>query len=198
MLGNIEGRRIYWVRAIFASPLILNYRINTNNPLYLRIVLFVCACYPLILPFHFFDPMKGHIGYSFLCFYLINKKVIYDEWSIFFNTFYFGFIILPISLFVSVFKFKKTCFFIFHIIFVYLSFAAACFINFRYAGESVKFWMLFLHPCFIVIPIILNVLMYISLYKYNKAAKQKENIFDNDNNTIISKESDIISKDSDE
>ena len=195
MLGNIEGKKIYWVISIFASPFILNNRINTNNPLYLRIVLFICTCYPLILPFQFFEPMKGHVGYSFLCFYLINKKLIYDEWSIFFNAFYFWFIIFPFSLFVSGFKFKKTCFFIFHFIFLYLFFGVAIFINFRFSGESVKFWLLFLHPCFIIIPIILNVLMYISLYKYIKTLRQNEIIFDNDSNTIMSKESDVVIQD---
>ena len=195
MLGNVEGKKIYWVISIFASPFILNNRINTYNPFYLRIVLFICTCYPLILPFQFFEPIKGHVGYSFLCFYLINKKLIYDEFSIFFNAFYFWFIIFPFSLFVSGFKFKKTCFFIFHFIFLYLFFGVAIFINFRFSGYSVKFWLLFLHPCFIIIPIILNVLMYISLYKYIKTLRQNEIIFDNDSNTIMSEESDVVIQD---
>ena len=99
------------------------------------------------------------------------------------------------ALIISGFKFKKSCFYVFHFIFLYLFFGAACAINFRFAGESVKFWLLFLHPCFIIIPIILNVLMYISLYKYIKTLRQNEIIFDNDSNTIMSKESDVVIQD---
>jgi len=196
IIGNTKGKWFYWIISILLSPFILNYRICTNAPLYFRIILFTCICYPLVLPFHFFEPMKGHIGYSFFCFYLINKTVLYDEWSLFFNAFYFWLIISPITLVVSGFKFKKSCFYIFHFAFLYLCFGGACFINYRFAGESVKFGLLFCHPCFVVIPIILNILMYINLYRYNKSFKKDEIIFDNEN-TNININSDIINKDND-
>ena len=194
ILGNKEGKWFYWIISILLNPFILNYRININNPLYFRIILFICFCYPLILPFHFFEPMKGYIGYSFFCFYLINKTVLYDEWSLFFTTFYFVLIILPVTLVVSSFKFRKSCFFIFHFVFLYLFFGVACFINYRFVGESVKFELLFCHPCLVIIPVILNVLMYVSLYRYNKLTKTDENIFDNEN-VNININSDIISRD---
>ena len=181
ILGNIEGKWYYWIICIFLSPFILNNRINDNAPIYFRIILFFCLIYPLALPFHFFEPIKGKTGYSFLCFYLIKNKVLYDEWSIFFNAFYFLFVISPMALIVSGFKFKKSCFYVFHFIFLYLFFGAACAINFRFAGESVKFWLLFLHPCFIIIPIILNVFMYISLCKYNKIVQKNEEEKNNEN-----------------
>ena len=194
ILDNKEGKWFYWIISILLNPFILNYRINTNNPLYFRIILFICFCYPLILPFHFFEPMKGYIGYSFFCFYLINKTVLYDEWSLFFTTFFFVLIILPVTLVVSSFKFRKSCFFIFHFVFLYLFFGVACFINYRFVGESVKFELLFCHPCLVIIPVILNILMYVSLYRYNKLMKTEENIFDNEN-VNININSDIISRD---
>ena len=182
ILENIEGKCYYWIICIFLNPLILNNRICENAPIYFRIILFFFLIYPLILPFHFFEPINGNIGYSFLCFFLIKKKSLYDEWSIFFNAFYFLFIFSPVALVVSGFKFKGSCFDIFHFIFLYICFAGACIINFRFAGESVKIWLLFFHPCFFIIPIILYVMMYISLCKYNKLKqKKKENI---ENSTI--------------
>ena len=190
ILGNTEGKWYYWIICIFLSPFILNNRVNENAPVYFRIILLFCLIYPLILPFHFFEPINGKTGYGFLCFYLIKSKVLYDEWSIFFDAFYFLFIISPMSLIVSGFKFKKSCFYVFHFIFLYLSFGAALAINFRFAGESVKFWLLFLHPCFIIIPIILNVFMYISLCKYNKLVHKTDEIkhYDNTNINIISEQ----------
>ena len=168
ILGNNKGKCYYYFLCGCLCPFILNYRISTNTPIYFRIILFFFFCYPLFLPFHFFEPIKGYIGYTFFCFYVIREKVIYDEWSIFFNAFYFWLVISPVALLVSGFKFKRTCFYKFHFIFLYICFAVVCIINFRRAGESVKFWLLFFHPCYVIIPIILNIFMYISIYKYNK------------------------------
>ena len=186
LFGKIPGKWNYYIICIFLSPLILNYRICSSIPLYFRIILFFFVIYPLVLPFHFIESIKGNIGYSFLCFYFINNKILYDEWSIFFIAFYFWLIISPISITVSGFKFKQSCFYIFHFILLYLFFIAICFVNFRFAGETVKFLLLFFHPCFVVIPIILNILIYIILCKYNKTKQQNEigNIFDKEDNIV--------------
>ena len=50
-----------------------------------------------------------------------------------------------------------------------------------------KLWLLFFHPCFVIIPIILNFLMYIILNRYNNINKPniKETINDNNNNITI-------------
>ena len=202
ILGKIEGKWYYWIICICLCPLILNYRICTNSPLYFRIILFICFCYPLVLPFHFFAPIKDHVGYSFLCFYLVNKKVLYDEWSMFFTTFYMGLIISPMTIIVSGFKFKQICFYIFHFVFLYLCFGGACYINYRFAGESIRFFQLFIHPCFVIIPIILNVLMYLSLYRYNKNKSLQKNenqkMCENDDDNDGSINKDIIMADNDE
>ena len=186
LFGKIPGKCNYYIICIFLSPLILNYRICSSIPLYFRIILFFFMIYPLVLPFHFIESIKGNIGYSFLCFYFINNKILYEVWSIFFIAFYFWLIISPISITVSGFKFKQSCFYIFHFILLYLFFITICFVNFRFAGETVKFLLLFFHPCFVVIPIILNILIYIILCKYNKTQQQNEigNIFDKEDNIV--------------
>ena len=103
----------------------------------------------------------------------------------FFTTFYLGLIISPMTIIVSGFKFNHIFIYIFHFIFLYACFGGACHINYRFAGESINFFQLFIHPSFVIIPIILNVLMYFSLYRYNKnhSLEKNENqkMFDNDN-----------------
>ena len=194
ILGKLEGKCYYWIICIFLCPFILNYRICTNAPIYFRIILFFFLCYPLALPLQFFEPIKGHVGYTFLCFYFINKKVLYDEWSIFFNAFYFWLVISPIAIIVSGFKFKQFCFYKCHFVMVYLFFVGVCAFNFRFSGESVKLWLLFFHPCFVIIPIILNVFMYIILNRYNNINKPeiKETIDDNKNDFTINNDNTLV------
>ena len=193
ILGTIEGKCYYWIICIFLCPFVLNYRICTNAPVYFRIILFFFLCYPLALPLQFFKPIKGHVGYTFLCFYLIKKKVLYDEWSIFFNAFYFWLVISPIVIIVAGFKFKQFCFYKCHFVIVYFFFVGVCAFNFRFSGESVKLWLLFFHPCFVIIPIILNVFMYIILNRYNKLNKAeiKEKNDDNNNDITINNDNSL-------
>ena len=185
IINDLNEKCYYYFICVLLCPFILNYRICTNSPIYFRIILFFFLIYPLILPFHFFEAIKGYVGYSFFCFYLIKDKIIYEEWAIFFNAFYFWFILSPISITVSGFKFKQSCFYKFHFILLYLFFAGICIINFRFAGESVKLLLLFFHPCFVIIPIILNIFMYIILCKYHKTYQANENIKNNENNNNI-------------
>ena len=137
--GLIKNK-CYWLQVIFLSPLILNYRINNNIPLYFRIILLFCLIYPLILPFHFFEPIDGNIGYSFFCLIYIKKHYIFEEWSIFFNMFYNWGVIYPCAIVVSGFKFKGSWVYIFNFIFLYIAFICICAINFRWAGESVNIY----------------------------------------------------------
>ena len=106
-------------------------------------------------------------------------------------------IISPITLVVSVFRFRKSCFYIFQFIYLYLLFIIACVINFRFAGESVNLTLLFFHPCFVIVPIILNVLLYISLKRYNKLHQENEYEFNMDINSINNERNSILSKNSD-
>ena len=173
--GLSEGK-CYWFQVIFISPLILNYRINTNTPLYFRIFLLFFLIYSLILPFHFFEPIEGYTGYTFFCYIFIKGNVIFEEWSIFFNNFYYWGVISPIAIVASSFRFKGSWVYKFNFIFLYFVFACICAINFRWAGESVKFIFLFLHPCYVIIPIILNALLYISLCGYNNRNKKEKDV----------------------
>ena len=42
---GLNNKKCYWIQVIFLSPLLLNYRINTNTPLYFRIILFFFFIY---------------------------------------------------------------------------------------------------------------------------------------------------------
>ena len=147
---------------------ILNYRIGKNSPLWFRIILFFVLIYSLVLPFHFFEPIEGKIGYTFFCFIYIDDKVIYEEWSIIFNLFYYWGIIAPIAIYVSSFQFKASCVFIINFIYLYLGLIGLFAVDYRWAGESVKFILLFFHPCYVIIPIILHILAHLIFRKYKK------------------------------
>ena len=170
---GLNNEKCYWIQTICLSPLILNYRINVNTPLYFRIILFFFFIYSLIFPIHFFEPIEGYVGFSFMCYIYIKKKIIFEQWSIFFNIFYYWGVISPCALVVSGFRFKDSWVYIFNFIFLYLAFLCICTINIRWAGESLKTYLLFFHPCYVIIPIILNILIYMVLYRYSKSNKSK-------------------------
>ena len=185
---GLNKGKCYWFQVIFISPLILNYRINTNTPLYFRIFLIFFLFYSLILPFHFFEPIEGYTGYTFFCYIFINRHIIFEEWSIFFNNLYYWGIISPIAIVASSFRFKGSWVYIFNFIFLYFAFACICAINIRWAGESVKLVFLFFHPCYTIIPIILNILLYTSLCRYNNKNKNENDILSqSQTNKIIMK-----------
>ena len=179
---GLNEEKCYWIQVIFLSPLILNYRININVHIIFRFILLFLLFYTIILPFHFFEPIEGHIGYSFLCYIYINDNVLFEEWAIFFNLFYYWGVISPSAIVLSSFRFHHSCVFYFNLIFLYITFIGICIVNFRWAGESVKTGLLFIHPCFIIIPIILNILIYISLFKYKELNQNNHN---NENQSII-------------
>lgn len=171
---GLNNKKCYWIQVICLSPLILNYRININAPLYFRIILFFFFFYSLIFPIHFFEPIEGYVGFSFLCYIYIKNKIIFEQWSIYFNMFYYWGVISPCALVVSSFRFKDSWVYIFNFIFLYFAFLCICAINFRWAGESIKVYLLFVHPCYVIIPIILNILIYILLCRNSKLKKSKE------------------------
>ena len=170
---GITTKKCYWVQVCLLSPLILNYRINNNAPLYFRIILLLLLVYSLFLPFHFFDPIENHTGFTFFCYIYINRNIIFEEWSIFFNIFYYWGVITPCALVVSGLRFRGSWVYTFNFIFLYFAFICICIINYRWAGESMKILLLFIHPCYVIIPIILNILLYIVLCRYNNINSMK-------------------------
>ena len=189
---GLNNKKCYWIQVILLSPLILNYRINVNAPLYFRLILFFFLIYSLVFPLHFFEPIQGYVGYTFFCYIYIKSKVIFEEWSIFFNMFYYWGVISPCALVVSGFRFRNSWVYKFNFIFLYFAFICICLINVRWAGESVKILLLFFHPCYVIIPIILNILMYIALCNYSKLNEKleinndsKDNITTDNNNASI-------------
>ena len=171
ILGLSQNNK-YWLYVIFLSPLIINYRINTNIPLYCRIILFFFLLYAFFCPFHFFEPIDGYVGFTFFCFIYIKDNIYFDEWSGFFIIFFCAGILYPSALVISSFKFQSSKVFYFNFIFLYITFIGICIVNVRYAGESLRVISLIFHPNFVIIPILLNVLIYYSLCKiYNENKK---------------------------
>ena len=162
---GLNKKNNYWLHVIILSPLILNYRINTNIPLYFRIILFFFLIYAFVCPFHCFEPIDGYVGFSFFCFIYIKDNIYFDEWSCNFIIFFCAGILYPSALVISSYKFQSSKVFYFNFIFLYIAFIGICIVNFRYAGESLRIISLFFHPNFVIIPIILNILIYYSLYK---------------------------------
>ena len=62
----------------------------------------------------------------------------------------------------------------FNFIFLYIAFICICAINFRWAGESVRLLLLLFNTCYIIIPIILNILIYITYFRYSNLNKRQE------------------------
>ena len=171
ILGLIKKNN-YWFYVIILSPLILNYRINTNIPLYFRIILFFFLIYALVCPFHYVEPIDGYVGFTFFCFIFIKDNIYFDEWSGYFIIFFCAGILYPSALVISSFKFQSSKVFYFNFIFLYIAFIGICIVNFRFAGESLRIILLIFHQNFIIIPIVLNILIYYTLCKkYNENKK---------------------------
>ena len=162
---GLNKKNNYWFHVIILSPLILNYRINANIPLYFRIILFFFLIYALLCPFHFFEPIDGYVGFSFFCFLFIKDNVYFDEWSGYFIIFFCAGILYPSALVISSYKFQSSKVFYFNFIFLYITFIGICIVNFRFAGESLRIILLIFHPNFVIIPIVLNILIYYTLCK---------------------------------
>ena len=86
------------------------------------------------------------------------------------------------ALVLSSFRFKGSWVYIFNFIFLYFAFLCICAINFRWCGESLKILLLFFHPCYAIIPIILNILIYLSLCRYNNNNNNTLNYSNNNTN----------------
>ena len=64
---NIKlNKIIIYIDLIFLSPFFLRLRLQTKKQIkiVLRIAIFIAFIYPLILPVHFMQSIKGKIGYN--------------------------------------------------------------------------------------------------------------------------------------
>ena len=155
----------YWISVIFFGPFVIRKRI-LNIPKPLRYTFFGLLLYPLLLPNHFFKPIHGMNGYSFLCFINIGGYIFYDEWAVHMSYFYVLVVLFPHVIFASSAPFKnKTWVYKFNQIMMYSLLFGICFVNYRWVGEAVVWPLLFVNPTFVVIPAIMQILLYLFIYK---------------------------------
>lgn len=167
-----ESTENSWLSAIFAGPIIIRTRI-AEFPKKIRIFMFLILLYPLIMPHHFFKPIHGTYGYSFLCFVVIGNNILYDEWALHFTYFYLLLFIMPTTMVLSSFKYMhKSWVFNFSMTLAILLLIGSQVVNYRWIGESVVIPLLFLNPSFVIVPLS----MYTFLY-YNIWYKQRKGFF---------------------
>ena len=149
-----------WKKIILLSPFILRKRfLMAKYPL--RYTIFFFLLYPLVLPNHFFKPIHGMYGYSFLCFVNIGGHIMYDEWAVHMTYFYILVILLPIIVHVSGLEYKnRSVVYIMNKTLMIMLLFGICIVNYRWVGEAVVWPLLFLNPTFVVIPAILQVVLY--------------------------------------
>lgn len=154
-----------WLICIFLSPSILHDRIS-KLPNSIRYLLFGLLFYPLILPNHFFKPIYGMHGYSFLCFIVIDQTIYYDEWALHMTLFYFLGVMIPATILASSYQLflANSLVFYFNVFFSAFGLFAINVVNYRWAGESVTVQNLFISPTFVIIPIILYITLYLKLF----------------------------------
>ena len=163
-----KSSKSHWLIVIFLSPFVLRKRM-LNSPKLLRYFLFGVLFYPLILPNHFFSPINGMHGYSFLCFINIGGKILYDEWALFMTYFFYLVIMIPSTLFVSGISYQNhSCIYSFNQILMYILLFGICVVNFRWVGESVAWPLLCVNPTFVVIPLAIQIMIVLLVYRKKK------------------------------
>ena len=156
-----KSNQSQWVKLIFLSPFILRKRfLMAKSPL--RYTIFFFLLYPLALPNHFFKPIHGMYGYSFLCFIYIGGYIMYDEWAVHMTYFYILVIMIPIIIHVTGLEYKnRSLVYLMNKTLMIMLLFGICIVNYRWVGEAVVWPLLFLNPTFVVIPAILQVMLYL-------------------------------------
>ena len=89
----------YWVLAVFAGFLGVRGRI-ANHPMWLRLLLFFVAIYPLVFPLAFLET-EGVVGILWLYGYVIDGKARYAEWGQVYTALYYACVVFPAVLVAS-------------------------------------------------------------------------------------------------
>ncbi|KAH0794380.1 Ser/Thr protein phosphatase [Histomonas meleagridis] len=124
----------HWAIAIFGGFLTVKHRLN-NSPSYIRIPIFLCALFSLILPTYFFT-IDGKVAIMWAWGYCSVGKNIFIFRGLRLNVFYLSFVIIPVILFASAIDATKvrTSIFVMDVI-IYLSFYAGIVILIRNITE---------------------------------------------------------------
>jgi hypothetical protein len=156
-----ESKESQWTWAILLGPNCVRTRLRAL-PRSLRLWLFGLLLWPLILPMHFFKPIHGVHGWSFLCFVLVGKHILYDEWAVHMCVFYLFLVIVPGVQFASSIALLESRPPLFYFIWVktLVWWGGLCMINYRWVGESVVWPLLFVNPTFVLVPFFIQYLVW--------------------------------------
>jgi len=153
-----------YLSLIFLSPFF--YRLRLQSPYeinkIIRFSIFTAFIYPLIFPIHFMQSIKGKVGYIFLVFVYLDKKVSYEHWAVQMCLLYYATTLFPFILFASGKKFYNSKLII--IINGLLSIFLLClsfYITVYNVNQSISFVYLFYSTAFVYVFIILLILFVI-------------------------------------
>jgi hypothetical protein len=167
-MGNASNNAINKISLYFCliilSPFF--YRLRLQSPYeinkIIRFSIFAAFIYPLIFPIHFMQSIKGKVGYIFLVFVYLDKKVSYEHWAVQMCLLYYVTTLFPFILFASGKKFYNTKIIIlinglFSIVLLCLSF----YVTIYNVNQSISFVYLFYSTAFVYVFIILFILFLI-------------------------------------
>ena len=168
IMGNASNNAINKISLYFCliilSPFF--YRLRLQSPYeinkIIRFSIFAAFIYPLIFPIHFMQSIKGKVGYIFLVFVYLDKKVSYEHWAVQMCLLYYVTTLFPFILFASGKKFYNTKIIILingllSIVLLFLSF----YVTIYNVNQSISFVYLFYSTAFVYIFIILFILFLI-------------------------------------
>ena len=168
--NNKVSKILLYLYLIILSPFFLRLRLQSNSKInkIIRYALFTAFIYPLILPVHFMESIKGKIGYSFFVFVVLDGKANYEHWAVQMTFIYYATTLFPFILFSSGKKFYNKNNKIIIIINGFLCIGmwiASMIINFLTVAQSISLGFLFFSTAFVFIFIILLILFIIFFNK---------------------------------
>ena len=167
--GNNLNQILIYLTLIFFSPFFYRLRLQSTSSInkIIPYSIFIAFIYPLIFPIHFIQKIKGKIGYTFLVFVYLDKKVKYEHWAVQMTFIYYGTTLFPFILFASGKKYYNKNTKIIIIINAILSIVLIClsfYITFYNVNQSITFVYLFYSTAFVYVFIILLILFIIYFF----------------------------------
>ena len=164
------NKKLFYLYLVILSPFLYRNRLQYTAQInkILRYAIFIAFVYPLVLPIHFMQSIKGKVGYSFLVFVVLDNKVKYEHWAVQMTLLYYSTTIFPFAFFASGKKYYNKNNKIIIIVngFITIALWACSFvINFYTVNQSLYLGFLFFSTAFIFVFITLLVLFIIYFFK---------------------------------
>ena len=163
---NTNQKFYFIIMLIFLGPFILRERFLHLNK-FTRIIIFIFAFYPFILPIHFCNRVNGLVSFSFNVFIVIGKNINYESWSFFFTYAYYLLIMYPNVIYLTGIEYyakkKENCIYktiqIINCILCNAPFIGILVINFLTIHQSLSLGYLFITPGYILVWICIKIIV---------------------------------------